>query len=501
LNQSGKQVCDIDGEHFIGKPCHEILFGDDQTCLKDDGGCLAQQALEQGELVRKTRSLALGKGDERVYEITAMPIRNEQGEVHEIVEVFHDLSDVVNYQKLKGIFDRVEQAKQEWESSMDCVEDLVILIDTDKRIRRCNKKLVETTQLSYPVLLGMDTETLFAQHGFEEVESETGVHGRNFHHRLTGRYFFMTCSSIASGRFTGEVMTLQDVTERRIAAQKVVEKNKEIAQAYAELKDTQAQLLQQEKMASVGQLAAGVAHEINNPVGFVTSNINTLHKYIGKIEGFLGKQSEYLTALDSDTLQEIKTERRKQKIDFLLEDIPEMIQESLDGLDRVKNIVQSLKNFSRVDQAEKQSININDCLDDTITVAWNELKYKCTLHKKYGDVPLIHCYPQQLSQVFINLLVNAAHAIEKQGDITITTRADDAYVYVLITDTGSGIPEDKLGRIFEPFFTTKDVGKGTGLGLSITYDIITQKHEGEIEVESVVGEGTTFTVMLPLEKE
>jgi two-component system NtrC family sensor kinase len=161
----------------------------------------------------------------------------------------------------------------------------------------------------------------------------------------------------------------------------------------------------------------------------------------------------------------------------------------------------NLKNFSRVDQAERALTNINTCLDDTINIAWNELKYKCTLNKEYGELPLTKCFPQQLNQVFMNILVNAAQAIAKEGVITIKTWCADDVIFVTITDTGSGMSADKLPRIFEPFYTTKDVGQGTGLGLSISYDIIVTKHGGDISVTSEEGKGTTFTITLPVIEE
>ncbi len=277
---------------------------------------------------------------------------------------------------------------------------------------------------------------------------------------------------------------IRDITDRKKAEE--------------ELKRSQETILQQEKMASIGQLAAGVAHEINNPTGFVSSNLNTLNKYVARISEFLELQSKAVEALeDRELAEEVSLQRKKLKIDYINDDMKELIKESLDGADRIKNIVGNLKGFARVEDAETKSININECLDATLNIVWNELKYKCTLHKEYGDLPPTLCYPQQVSQVFVNLLVNAAQAIEKQGEITISTRNNNGTNFITISDTGSGIPEEKLKRIFEPFFTTKEVGKGTGLGLSIAYDII-KKHSGSISVESEPGKGTTFNIELPV---
>ena len=275
-------------------------------------------------------------------------------------------------------------------------------------------------------------------------------------------------------------------------------KSLDLETAYADLKATQSQMLQREKMASIGLLAAGVAHEINNPMGFISSNLVTLGKYTERLVGFVNAQAELLKSPDSAAKSaELEEQRRKIKLDYITEDVTQLIEESLDGAGRVKKIVQNLKTFSRGDDTERTQADLNECLDSTINIAWNEIKYVATLKKEYGTLPPLLCYPQQLNQVFMNLLVNAAHAIEGQGEITVRTWGDEEHVWIAIRDTGNGIPEEIRGRIFEPFFTTKEVGKGTGLGLSISYDIV-KKHGGEILVESEQGKGTTFTLKLPV---
>ena len=279
-------------------------------------------------------------------------------------------------------------------------------------------------------------------------------------------------------------------------------KNSELQNAFDALRATQSQVVQQEKMASIGQLAAGVAHEINNPIGFVTSNLGTLQKYLGRMAEFLQAQAEiFPRKADDDRALRLAEIRRQLKIEPILEDLPNLLAESLDGVERVRKIVQNLKSFSRIDQSDYSMTDINQCLDDTLNIIWNELKYKCTVKKKYGDLPRTRCYPQQLNQVFMNLLVNAGQAIETKGEIVITTRARGAEITIAIADSGLGIPPENLGRIFAPFFTTKEVGKGTGLGLSIVYDIVTKKHGGKIEVASELGKGTTFVVTLPVKTE
>jgi signal transduction histidine kinase len=274
-------------------------------------------------------------------------------------------------------------------------------------------------------------------------------------------------------------------------------KNGELENAYNDLKIAQGQVIQQEKMASIGQLAAGVAHEINNPTGFIMSNLGSLQKYVDRLTEFIRIQTESLAGLPAESAEAVAQQRKALKIDFITDDLKSLVKESLDGADRIKKIVQDLKNFSRVDESELKMADINSGIESTINIVWNELKYKATLNKEYGDLPQTKCNPGQLNQIFMNILVNAAHAIEKQGEIRVRTWTENDTIKVTISDTGSGIPKDKINRIFEPFFTTKEVGKGTGLGLSIAYDIV-KKHHGSIDVESEVGKGTTFTVMIPI---
>jgi PAS domain S-box-containing protein len=277
---------------------------------------------------------------------------------------------------------------------------------------------------------------------------------------------------------------------------------KRLKEAYEKLNQMQAQLLQSEKMASLGQLSAGVAHELNNPISFVHSNLGTLGEYVGDIRRLL---EQYL-ALEgvvgtekpcAEFVRKIEELKKQMDLGFILEDFDKIISESKEGTQRVKNIVQNLKDFSHVDKGELELADINKGIESTLNIVWNELKYKGTVVKKYGLIPEIKCYPQQLNQVFMNLLVNAAQAIETKGEIRIRTYRQGENVVVEISDSGGGIPEENLKHIFEPFFTTKKVGKGTGLGLSVVYGII-QKHRGEIEAESVVGKGSTFRVILPI---
>ncbi len=290
---------------------------------------------------------------------------------------------------------------------------------------------------------------------------------------------------------------LHEEQRRRIEA--LSQAHAELQAANQQLKEAQAQLLQSEKMASIGQLAAGVAHEINNPIGYVHSNLGSLEGYIQDIFRIL----EVYAEVERDHPEQaplfagVKAMRQKLDIDFLKEDVHALLGETREGIGRVKKIVQDLKDFSRTGaEDEWQWADLHRGIDSTLNIVNNEIKYKAKVVKEYGTLPEIECLPSQLNQVFMNLLVNAAHAIDAQGLITVRTGADADSLWVEIADTGSGIAPENLTRIFEPFFTTKPVGKGTGLGLSLSYSIV-QKHGGRIEVDSARGRGTTFRITLP----
>ena len=266
------------------------------------------------------------------------------------------------------------------------------------------------------------------------------------------------------------------------------------------LEEAHNQLLQSEKLASIGQLAAGVAHEINNPIGFVNSNLGTLKNYVDQLMGLIGDISttiEPLLAGNPEAKKSIDALKRKADLDFLREDIGALITESIDGTTRVRQIVQDLRDFSRTGEIAMEWVDLHAGLESTLNVVANEIKYKAEIVRDYGTLPRVECRPSQINQVFMNLLVNAAQAIPQKGRITLKSGCADDKVWVSVSDTGNGIPPEIMARIFDPFFTTKPVGKGTGLGLSVSYGII-EKHGGRIEVASQPGEGTTFTVWLPV---
>jgi signal transduction histidine kinase len=284
-----------------------------------------------------------------------------------------------------------------------------------------------------------------------------------------------------------------------------------LEKANQELKEMQSQLVQSEKLSSIGQLAAGVAHEMNTPVGFVASNFETLENYMRKIKELLQMYDELLEKIETsdkaillDRVDAISKSRNEMKIDFILADLPVLFNDSREGVDRVTSIVQNLRDFSRIDQPENFDIyNINDGIKTTLIVAQNEIKYVADVEMELSEIPEIFCNTGQINQVLLNILINAIQAIKSQerndkGKIAIKTYAMDGNVVCEISDDGPGIEPDGLEKIFDPFFTTKPVGQGTGLGLSISYDIIVNKHRGILLVDNSVGKGTKFTIKLPI---
>ncbi len=292
---------------------------------------------------------------------------------------------------------------------------------------------------------------------------------------------------------------------RELAEDSLESKSRELYYAHEELVQKQNQLIISEKMASIGLISAGIAHEINNPLSFILSNLNTLDEYFQEIalivDGLINlgiKANQNQTSMSPENLkQQFKEFLDLKNYNYLIEDINSLLDESRIGIGRIRDIVKSLKGVSHSQLNQPQEINLNDHLQVVLNVIRPQIKDKSTVHTKFSPLPLIKCYPDQLSQVFMNLLVNAYQAMDNKGEITIETCCVNNGIEVKVSDTGCGITPENMKKLFTPFFTTKPIGQGTGLGLSISYDII-KAHGGTIAVESYVNQGTTFTLWLPL---
>ncbi|MDQ5905604.1 MAG: two-component system, NtrC family, sensor kinase [Pseudomonadota bacterium] len=282
------------------------------------------------------------------------------------------------------------------------------------------------------------------------------------------------------------------------ANEALVQERDLLAAANFQLDETRSRLLESEKLASIGQLAAGVAHEINNPIGFVNSNLGTLGEYLDDTFAVLDAYAavEPLIARDPQAIAAVRAAKSEREIAFVREDAKSLLAESRDGLSRVRNIVQDLKTFSHVDQSAWQKVDLRAGLESTVNIVWNELRQKAELRREFNDIPPVVCNAGQINQVFMNLLTNAAQAINGHGVITVRTGSADNEVWIEVEDDGCGISTEHQQRIFDPFFTTKPIGQGTGLGLSMAWGIV-QKHGGRIEVESTPGKGSCFRICLP----
>ena len=442
------------------------------------------------------------------------------------------LVQAVQTQSVREVQDALAQTLSQLRATLESTGNGILVLDWHGNVNSMNRLFGKMWELPESVLQSSDNEAILDFVGNSVVEADLmrtrlravvdNAESEDQIHHKDGRVFALSSRpQYLNEQIIGRVFGFQDITQRtrdeaalresrdkleervlsRTAALYAVnetlhEEKERLAVLIKQLEETQSQLMQSERMASIGQLAAGVAHEINNPVGFVNSNLGSLQRYVDDMLRLLAAYEQTESVMPEATVQDIRRLKKEVDVEFMRDDLTALLAESQDGLKRVTRIVQDLKDFSHVDESERQWSDLEAGIESTLRVVWNELKYKAKVVKEYGGIPKIECYPFQLNQVFMNLLVNAAHALVDKGTITVRTGQDENDVWVQVQDTGKGIKPENLARIFDPFFTTKPVGKGTGLGLSLAYGIV-KKHSGRIEVRSEVGQGTTFTVTLP----
>ena len=453
-------------------------------------------------------------------ELKTYLLRNKEGQPEGMWAVIRDITE---RKKAEGVL-RTERNKAK--KYLDVAGVMILVLDNGETVHRINKKGCEILGYEESEILGKNWHDNFVPpEQKDEVKSilkglmngETNKYEYHENPVLTksGQQRLIAWHNVSLWDDTKKINAVlssgEDITERRESEDKLRKTYEELEKVHSEMKGMQSQIVQSEKLASIGQLAAGVAHEINTPVGFVASNFETLQKYFKKFKVLLEMHADLarqiLTADKaqlSAKLAEINKAAADMKIAFILEDIGALFEESKEGLTRVTKIVQNLRDFSRVDQAEAfDEYDLNHGIEATLVVARNAIKYHADVVTEFADIPHVPCNASQINQVFLNILVNAAQAIESQhretnGSIKIKTYADDTHVICKIVDDGPGIPQKNIEKVFDPFFTTKPVGKGTGLGLSVSYDIIVRKHKGELLVKSEIGKGTEFTIKLPL---
>jgi PAS domain S-box-containing protein len=446
-----------------------------------------------------------GDGSTSFQESSVYLMRNAQGEPIGFRGIGRDVTE------RKKVERALQSVHRRLQDIVEFLPDATFVVDKDRKVIAWNRAIEEMTGMNKNDIIGqgdsayalpfygkkspMLIDLIFPENqeaanlfpGLQKKEGKLYLEGA-FPSVFSGKGAFLWAVASplldSAGNLAGAIQSLRDITDQKSA---------------------NARLMQSEKMASIGQLAAGVAHEINNPTGFVSSNLGTLGQYITDLISLMRQYRELLTVIQNDgkdgslsaKMEQILALEKEVDIDYVLDDVYSLVEESQEGTERIKKIVMDLKDFAHPGDDQLKPADINKNLDSTLNVVWNELKHKATVRREYGAIPPIPCIPQQLNQVFLNLLVNAAQAIPEKGEICIRTQSENGYVEIQISDTGEGILPENLPKIFDPFFTTKEVGKGTGLGLHVAYSIV-KRYNGTIDVKSEVGKGTTFTVRLPL---
>lgn len=469
---------------------------------------------------------------------SARPRSIEKDELDNEIQIMSKLSHLLDRELYNSTLEKIRL-----ETILDNLGEGVFTVDADKRIVAFNKSLRQMTELSLDQVVGKkcsdvikiplcDDSCLFDK-ALENANRESGAAdaGAQASANASGASTYATSASFLSpvtmetelegphgkkipvslymallkdhvGKIVGAVCVCRDITRMK----EIEIMNEELSKAYSDLKDAQAQLIQSEKMASLGRLVAGAAHELNNPISFIYSNISHLRNYIRDMKMVLSKYHDIYTSSEPQimsSISEIEEFRKQIDLDYTIRDLDRLVSDIDEGAKRTKEIVEDLKAFSRSDEGRIESLSstdINEDIEKSLSLLVDYYKGRINIHKDYGDLPRVKCYAGQLSQVFMNLITNACQAIDGDGDIWITTKLEDDMAVISVRDNGPGIAEEHIDKIFDPFFTTKEVGKGAGLGLSISYGIV-QRHKGKILVDSQVGSGTNFTVRIPVDFE
>ncbi|MGR3317050.1 MAG: ATP-binding protein [Candidatus Anammoxibacter sp.] len=387
----------------------------------------------------------------------------------------------------------------------------VVITDTDGNIEYVNPKFTLTTGYTAADVIGKKPSILKSGKQSHEVYQKlwatisSGVewHGELHNKKKSGELYWVSSSISAvkntDGIITNYINVSEDITRRKLAEDALIEAKDKAEKVSDELQieiTKRKELEQTAKLAAVGKLAAGIAHEINNPLSFIYANLENLNKFSLKVRSLIDVYDEL--DMPEETRKAIEEKKEEINYTYLKSRIIDMIEKSIDGADRMKKIVMDMKTFSRVDRADVEDANINEAIDATLGIMVHEYKDRIEIKKEYDEqLPTFKCFISKLNQVFLNILANACQAIDGKGVISVRTHRDGDNIVIDIKDSGSGMPDDVMAKIFDPFFTTKPVGQGTGMGLSICHDII-QQHNGELSVESKIGEGTTFTITIPM---
>ena len=444
------------------------------------------------------------------------PIRDNDSTISAVMGVVHNIS------REKALDKQYREIEFMFKTLTNAAKSSIISVNEKGVIEYCNPATLNLFKYEYGELIGIKFIKLLSadKRIFDDDEKGHSVIAPNFTGIKNIEMTVMTkigrevpielsISPYNVSNIKHHVIIIQDISERKLVEEQRIsyqnnleKKNREVFDALEKTKRMQNQLVQSEKLASLGALISGIGHEINNPLAFVSSNLNRFGEYFSDLFSLIEKWKTFEEELKeadqfADELKEIDTFEDQIDFQFIKSDYEELMKHNLEGIDRIKKIVLQLRGFSHMSDDNAIDSNINRAIEETLTLIWNELKYKATVVKNFGDIPLVACHISEIKQIFMNLLVNASHAIEKKGEIIIETLKDEDNVIIKISDNGKGMSAGIRRKIFDPFFTTKPIGKGTGLGLWICMSII-QKHRGNIDVESQEGKGSTFKITLPI---
>jgi PAS domain S-box-containing protein len=500
------RVLGIESEALPGSPFLDIVETTDGPRVRE-ALHEAERTLQSQSVEHQVRGVA---GVTRIVETSVTVQIDDAGQ--RIITVSRDITERR----------RRDQIVRKLSSAVEHSPTSIIITDVRGTIEYVNPSFCRVTGYAPEEVIGRNPrllksgESMAEEYGrlWKTITSGQTWHGRFANRKKDGSIFWerATISPItgANGAITHFVAVKEDVSEQIRQEQERLDldrelrkRNEALERMVVELRQVQDGLVQSEKMASIGQLTAGIAHEINNPLAFVASNLNRFSEYfedlLALFRGWRGL-AERLPGGPAEEAERTTLRAAEAKVDipFVTEDFQRLMGHTREGTDRIKRIVEQLRGFTHLSGNGYVEANINDALEDTVMITWNELKYKTTVVRAYGEIPLVSCNVGELKQVFVNLLVNAAHAIPEKGEIRLATAAQGDQVVIEIQDTGGGIPATHLTKIFDPFFTTKPVGQGTGLGLWISATLV-RKHRGTISVQSEVGKGTTFTITIPVQ--
>ena len=491
-NQAFRRLAGISGDELRGKTAADFLNGQlTRVAASTDDQALKSRGVQHYEF-----HLSLADGSQRYYAVTKGPFSHRDGSPGGLIGAFYELTEMKKVERrLKRLSLVVEQARE-----------TIVITDLAGNIVYCNPAFTQTTGYSQDEVLGQNPRVLksgrqdkaFYQKLWGTITAGNVWHGVFKNKRKDGT-FFDEQATIFPIKDDGGTIVNYAAVKRDVTKENLLENQLQLSQ----------------RMEAVGQLAAGVAHELNTPIGFVSSNMESVKNYVDQFkqlipryQEFIGKVSELNPDLLPEELKILRQVEEDAHLDFILEDLDDLFKENAEGFERISQIVVKLREFSRVDSGDESGhYNLNRAIETTLVVSRNEYKYVAEVKTELAeDLPDVVCNSGEINQVLLNIIVNAAQAIKEQGreekgNINITSGYDDQWITCRISDDGPGMSAEVKKNIFNPFFTTKAVGTGTGLGLSISYDIIVNKHGGQLQVDSTPGQGTTFVIKLPREGE